>query len=248
MLNGEKTWISLANTAHHFLVFANTNPGAGRSGMSAFIVERSFKGLTTSSIKGKLGVRAGDTGSFAFSDMFVPDENLLGEEGEGLKIAYGSLDNGRYTVAAGAVGIIEACLEASVKYGRERKTFGQPLVNHQMIQEKIARMAADADISRMLYWKAGWLKNTGKRNTRETSLAKWYSTEAAFSAANQAIQVHGAYGYSNEFPVERYFRNARGGMIYEGTSEIQALMQAAYVLGIKKDKTLRKMLPTFPFS
>lgn len=248
VLNGEKTWISLANTAHHFLVFAMTDASKGRNGMTAFIVERGFKGLTTTPIKGKLGVRAGDTGSFAFSEMFVPDENRLGEEGEGLKIAYGSLDNGRYTVASGAVGIIEACLEASVKYGRQRKTFGKPLVEHQLIQTKIARMAADAEISRVLYCKAGWLKNTGKRNTKETSLAKWYSTEAAFSAANEAIQVHGAYGYSNEFPVERFFRNSRGGMIYEGTSEIQSLMQAAYVLGLKQDKPLRKMLPTYPFS
>lgn len=248
VVNGEKTWISLANTAHHFLMFAVTDRAAGRNGMTAFIVERSFKGLTTTSIKGKLGVRAGDTGSFACSDMFVPDENRLGEEGEGLKIAYASLDNGRYTVAAGAVGIIEACLEASVKYGRERKTFGKPLVDHQLIQAKIARMAADAEISRLLCHKAGWLKNQGKRNTCETSLAKWYATEAGFSAANEAIQVHGAYGYSNEFPVERFFRNARGGMIYEGTSEIQALMQAAYVLGLKQDKPLRKMLPSHPFS
>jgi len=248
VLNGEKTWISLANTAHHFLVFAMTNPQAGRHGMTAFIVERSFKGLTTTAIKGKLGVRAGDTGSLVMTDLFVPDENRLGEEGEGLKIAYGSLDNGRYTVAAGAVGIIEACLEASIQYGRQRKTFGQRLVDHQLIQAKIARMAADADIGRLLYLRAGWLKNQGRRNTRETSLAKWFNTEAAFHAAHEAIQVHGAYGYSDEFPVERYFRNARGGMIYEGTSEIQALLQAAYALGVKRDKPLRKMLPSYPFS
>ena len=180
-----------------------------------------------------------------FDNVKVPKENLLGEEGEGFKIAMSALDNGRFTVAAGAVGLIRACLEASVKYCHERETFGKPIGRHQLVQQMIAKMEAGYQMSRLLVYRAGELKNQGKRNTRETSLAKWQACDFAFQAANDAVEIHGAYGYSDEYPVERYLRNARGPVIYEGTREIHTIMQAEYVLGYRKDKPLRKTLPAW---
>ena len=181
------------------------------------------------------------------SDVRVPIENRLGEEGEGFKIAMAALDNGRFTVAAGAVGLIEASLEASVKYCHERKTFGKEIGKHQLVQQMIAQMSSDLEISQLLVYKAGWLKNLGKRNTRETSLAKWISCNAAFEAANNAVQVHGAYGYSDEYPVERFLRNSKAPVIYEGTREVHTVMQGEYALGYREDRPLRKMLPAWPF-
>ncbi|PFN10124.1 acyl-CoA dehydrogenase family protein [Bacillus cereus] len=247
VLNGSKTWISLCDVADHFLIFAKTNSELKHRGISCFIVERTFPGVSTKAIKGKLGIRAGNTGEVFLDDVKVPVENLLGEEGEGFKIAMASLDNGRFTVAAGACGLIQASLEASVKYCEERKTFGKEIGKHQLVQQMIAKMSANLEISRLLVYKAGWLKNEGKRNTKETSLAKWVACDAAFEAANDAVQVHGAYGYSNEFPVERYLRNAKAPVIYEGTREIHTIMQAEYALGYRSDKELRNMLPKWPF-
>jgi glutaryl-CoA dehydrogenase (non-decarboxylating) len=177
----------------------------------------------------------------------VPAENRLGEEGEGFKIAMSALDNGRFTVAAGACGLINACLEASVKYCHERKTFGKEIGRHQLVQQMIAKMSVNLDISRLLVYRSGWLKNQGKRNTRETSMAKWFACDAAFEAANDAVQIHGAYGYSNEYPVERYLRNSKALVIYEGTREIHTILQAEYALGYRTDKKLNKMLPSWPF-
>lgn len=245
ILNGEKTWISLADLADHFLVIAKTDPEKGHRGMSAFIVERSFPGVKTGTIHGKLGVRAGNTGWIVFENTPVPVENRLGEEGEGFYIAMAALDNGRYTVAAGATGLIRACLEASVKYANERMTFGRRIGEHQLVQEMIAKMAASYEIARLLYLRAGWMKNMGMRNTRETSLAKWFATEAAVQAALDAIQIHGAYGYSDEYDVERYLRNAKGEVIYEGTSQIHTILQAEYALGYRKDRPLRCELPAY---
>lgn len=248
ILNGTKTWISLANTADVFLIFAYTDPSKRHRGISAFIVERDFPGVTTRPIKGKLGIRAGDTGEIILEDVPVPKENLLGEEGEGFKIAMSALDNGRYSVAAGSVGIIAASLEASIAYSKMRHTFGRPIAEHQLIKEKIANMAAKLDIARLLVYRVGWMKNEGLRATRETSLAKWIAADYAFEAANDALQIHGAYGYSNEYPIERYLRNARVLSIYEGTREIHTLIQADYALGFRVDKPLRKMLPKWPFT
>lgn len=245
ILNGEKTWISLADLADHFLVIAKTDPEKGHRGMSAFIVERSFPGVKTGTIHGKLGVRAGNTGWIVLENTPVPVENRLGEEGEGFYIAMAALDNGRYTVAAGATGLIRACLEASVKYANERMTFGRRIGEHQLVQEMIAKMAANYEIARLLYLRAGWMKNMGLRNTRETSLAKWFATEAAVQAALDAIQIHGAYGYSDEYDVERYLRNAKGEVIYEGTSQIHTILQAEYALGYRKDRPLRCELPAY---
>ncbi|MCA9975954.1 MAG: acyl-CoA dehydrogenase family protein, partial [Anaerolineales bacterium] len=220
IINGEKMWISLATKAHHVLWFAKTDPQAGHKGITAFMVETDMPGVTTGDIHGKLGVRAGSTGWISCQDVRVPAANRIGEEGEGFKIAMSCLDNGRYTVASGATGLIRACLDASLKYSQERQTFGQPIATYQLVQQKLAFMQQWYDTSRLLYLKAGWMKNEGQRNTRETSMAKWYATDHSFQAAHEAIQIHGAYGYSDEYDVERYLRNSRGAIIYEGTSEI----------------------------
>mgnify|MGYP001484008878 CR=1 FL=1 len=248
ILNGQKTWISLCDVADHFLVFAYTDKNKKHHGISAFIVERTMPGFSSKAIKGKLGIRAGNTGELFFDNVRVPKENLLGEEGEGFKIAMSALDNGRFTVAAGACGLIMACLEASVKYCHERKTFGKEIGRHQLVQQMIANMEAGLQISRLLVYRAGELKNKGQRNTRETSLAKWQACDFANKAADDAVQIHGAYGYSNEYPVERYLRNSKAPVIYEGTREIHTIMQAEYVLGYRRDKPLNKMLPAWPFT
>ncbi|MFE8699445.1 acyl-CoA dehydrogenase family protein [Cytobacillus sp. FJAT-54145] len=248
ILNGQKTWISLCDVADHFLVFAYTDKSKKHKGISAFIVERTMPGFSSKAIKGKLGIRAGNTGELFFDNVKVPKENLLGEEGEGFKIAMSALDNGRFTVAAGACGQILACLEASVQYCHERSTFGKEIGKHQLVQQMIAKMEAGLQMSRLLVYRAGCLKNEGKRNTRETSLAKWQACDFANEAANDAVQIHGAYGYSSEYPVERYLRNSKAPVIYEGTREIHTVMQAEYVLGYREDKPLNKTLPAWPFT
>jgi glutaryl-CoA dehydrogenase (non-decarboxylating) len=247
LLNGEKMWIGCADIADHFLIFAYTDRAAKHRGISAFIVERDFDGVTTSSIHHKLGGRIGNVGSINLEDVRVPAANRVGEEGDGFKIAMSALDNGRYTVASGAVGLIEACLEASVAYAKKRETFGKPIGKHQLVQQKIANMVAGRDIGRLLYYQIGWMKNQGMRCTREVSLAKWTNCQNAFQAADDAIQIHGAHGYSDEYPVERYFRNARGALIYEGTQEIHQLVQAEYALGDRVDKPVTQPLPSYPF-
>ncbi len=247
ILNGEKMWISLATIADYAIVTARTNPEAERPSrrLSTFLVDLHSEGVTRGDIHGKLGVRAGSTGWIHFQDVRVPVENRIGEEGEGFKITMTAFDHGRYTVAAGATGIIRASLEASVRYAKERETFGKPIAEHQLIQAKIARMVQDYEIARLLYLQVGWLKNQGKRCTRETSIAKKFATEASFHAAHEAIQVHGAYGFSDEYDVERYLRNSRGAIIYEGSSEIQTIIQAGYALGFRKDKPVRCELPAY---
>jgi len=247
VINGEKMWISLATKADHALVVARTDPKAPdpHDGLSAFIVEMERSGVSTGDIHGKLGVRAGSTGWIAFQDVEVPLENRLGEEGEGFKIAMSCLDNGRYTVAAGATGLIRASMEASSKYANERRAFGREIGKFQLVQQKIAHMVKSYEAAKLLYLRAGWMKNQGIRNTRETSLAKWFATDESFDAASEAIQIHGAYGYSDEYEVERYLRNAKGAIIYEGTSEIHQLMQAGYALGYRDDPPLRCELPAY---
>jgi glutaryl-CoA dehydrogenase (non-decarboxylating) len=247
LLNGEKMWISLASKAHHALVVLRTNPDAEdpHDGLSAFLLELDRPGVKTGDIHGKMGVRAGSTGWIAMQDVRVPASNMLGKEGEGFKIAMSCLDNGRYTVGAGATGLIRASLEASVKYAHERKAFGREIGQFQLVQQKIAYMVRDYEASKLLYLRSGWMKNQGMRNTKETSLAKWYATDASFEAASEAIQVHGAYGFSDEYDVERYLRNSKGAVIYEGTSEIHQLMQAGYAMGYRGDADLRCELPAY---
>lgn len=245
ILNGSKIWISMASYADNFIVFASVDPEQKQRGMSAFIVERSFPGVTTRPIKGKLGIHGGDTGEVILTDVRVPAANRLGEDGEGFKIAMAALDNGRFTVAAGAVGLIRASLDASVKYALERKTFGVQIGRHQLVQQMIAKMQAGLETSQLLVYRAGWLKNQGVRNTRESSLAKWLASDIAFESASDAVQIHGAYGYSNEYPVERFLRNSKALVIYEGTREIHTIMQADYVLGYRVDKPVHRMLPAW---
>jgi len=246
ILNGEKMWISLASKADLALVTVRTNPASSRlsNGLSSFIIELDTPGITRGDIHGKLGVRAGSTGWINFQDVRIPVENRIGQEGEGFTITMSAFDHGRYTVASGATGIVRAALEASVRYAKERTAFGKTIASHQLIQEKIARMSQDYEIARLLYLQAGWLMNQGVRSTRETSFAKKFATEASFRAAD-AIQIHGAYGYSDEYDVERYFRNARGAIIYEGSSEIQTIIQAGYALGDRQEKPLRCELPAY---
>lgn len=247
ILNGEKMWISLASKADLALVTVKTNRSSRKAsdGLSSFIVDLHSQGVRTGDLHGKLGVRAGSTGWISFTDVKVPVANRIGEEGEGFKITMSGFDHGRYTVASGATGIIRASLEASVRYAQTRKTFGKPIAEHQLIQEKIAKMSQDYEIARLLYYQVGWLKNQGQRCTRETSFAKKFATEASFSAANEAVQIHGAYGFSDEYDVERYLRNSKGAMIYEGSSEVQTLIQAGYALGERIDKPLRCELPAY---
>jgi len=251
VLNGEKMWISLSDAADLFLIFAWTDRekklARDHSGITAFIVERSFGGIMTGDIKGKLGVRAGKTGFISMSDTPVPEESVLGQVGDGFKIAMFCLDQGRYTVAAGSTGLIRACHDACVKYANTRMTFAEPIGHHQLVKEMIAKMYAGYEICRNLYLKAGWMKNKGIANTRATSLAKWIACEQAEAAAADAVQVHGAYGFSDEYPVERYYRNAKGASIYEGTREIQKLIQSDYSLGYRADRDGRNELPTWPF-
>jgi glutaryl-CoA dehydrogenase (non-decarboxylating) len=239
ILNGQKIWISLADIADHFLVFATLDRSKGHRAITAFIVERGFPGVSTATLHGKLGIRAGNTGVINLDDCEVPLENRVGEEGEGFLVAMSAIDQGRYTVAAGAVGLAQACLDASVAYARQRQTFGEEIGRHQLVKQMLANMLRGIETGRLLVWRAGWLKNHGRRNTRETSLAKWHATEHAVQAALDAIQVHGANGYSNEFPVERYLRNAKAAVIYEGTSQLHTLIQADYALGYREDRPLR---------
>jgi glutaryl-CoA dehydrogenase (non-decarboxylating) len=239
VLNGQKIWISLADIADHFLVFASIDRSKKHKGVTAFLLERGMKGLSTETLHGKLGIRAGNTGIINLDDVRVPLEHRIGEDGEGFLIAMSAIDQGRYTVAAGAVGLAQACLDASVRYAHERQTFGEEIGRHQLVKQMLAKMVAGTEAGRLLVWRAGFLKNHGVRNTRETSLAKWHATEHAVQSALDAIQVHGANGYSNEFPVERYLRNSKAAVIYEGTSQLHTLIQADYALGYREDRPLR---------
>jgi glutaryl-CoA dehydrogenase (non-decarboxylating) len=247
VVTGEKSWISLADVADHFLVFAWTDAAKKQlrdpSGISAFIVERQFKGFSSGPMKEKWGILAGNTGFFTMDQVEVPEENMLGRPGEGFKIAMSALDQGRYTVAAGATGLIRACRDASVRYAKERTTFGVEIAQHQLVKEMIAKMESDYQASRLLWLRAGWLKNQGRRNTRETGLAKWFATVASERSAGDAVQIHGANGYSDEYPVGRFYRNCKGAVIYEGTREIHAIMQADYLLGYRADRSARCELP-----
>ncbi|MBA2556299.1 MAG: acyl-CoA dehydrogenase family protein [Chloroflexi bacterium] len=239
VLSGSKIWISLADICDHVLVFATIDRAQRHKGITAFIVERGMDGFTSGTLHGKLGINAGNTGTLYFDDVRVPAANRVGEEGEGFTIAMSAIDQGRFTVASGAVGLAQACLEASVRYAHERETFGEEIGRHQLVKQMLAKMAQGIDAGRLLCLRAAWLKNRGLRNTRETSMAKWFATDHAVASALDAIQIHGAYGYSNEYPVERYLRNAKAAVIYEGTSQLHTLIQADYLLGYREDKPLR---------
>jgi glutaryl-CoA dehydrogenase (non-decarboxylating) len=249
VLNGEKTWISLADVADHFLVIAWTDlekkKARDHSGLSAFLVERSLAGFSSYTMKEKWGILAGNTGGFHLTDVEVPEANRLGAEGQGFKIAMFALENGRYTVAAGATGLIRACLDASVRYAQQRHTFGVPIGHHQLVKEMIAEMVSDYEASRLLWLRAGWLKNEGRRNTRETALAKWFATTRSERSASDCVEIHGGNGFSDEYPAGRFYRNAKAAVIYEGTREIHKIMQADYALGYRQDKPRPVELPAY---
>jgi alkylation response protein AidB-like acyl-CoA dehydrogenase len=249
VVTGEKTWISLSDYADQFLVIAALDQPdeSGKKSHVALIVDREMRGFSSKPLKGKLGVRAGNTGQIFFDEVRVPITNRLGDEGDGFKVAMSALDHGRYTVASGAVGIVTASIDACSVYAKDRKVGGVEIGRKQLVQQMVANMAAGRDIGRLLYYQVGWMKNAGIRHTRQVSMAKWQNCNFAFQAAHDAVEVHGAYGYIDEFPVERYFRNSRGAMIYEGTREIHTLVQAEYALGYREDKPLKRTLPTWPF-
>jgi alkylation response protein AidB-like acyl-CoA dehydrogenase len=223
-ITGQKQWISMGNYAKVALIFAQTDPDKKHRGLAAFLVPTDSPGFSSSSIHGKLGLRASDTAELQLDGVMVSDGALLGQVGDGFKVAMSALDSGRYSVAAGCVGICQGCVDASVAYSKERKQFGRPIASFQLVQEMIADMTVDTQAARALVWRAGWLKDSGKPSTTETSIAKLFATEAAVRNANLAIQVHGGSGYVDDYPVERYLRDARVTTLYEGTSQIQKLI------------------------
>ena len=231
-ISGQKMWISLGNFSEVALIFAQTDPALKHRGLACFLVPTESDGFTSQEIHGKLGLRSSDTAELSLDEVEVGEDAMLGEIGDGFKVAMSALDNGRYSVAAGCVGICDGCVEASVEYSKERKQFGVPLARFQLVQEMIADMIVKRDASRMLVLRAGALKDEGKPNTMETSVAKLHATEAAVECANLAIQVHGGAGYVDDYPVERYLRDARVTTLYEGTSQIQKLIIGRAATGI----------------
>jgi butyryl-CoA dehydrogenase len=232
VINGAKMWISLGNHAKVAMIFAQTDPEKGHRGLACFLVETENDGFEPQEIHHKMGLRGSDTASISLSDCEVPEDALLGDVGDGFKIAMTSLDSGRYSVAAGCVGICQGCVEESVNYAKERVQFGRPIASFQLVQAMLADMKVETDAARMLVYRAGYLKDAGKPSTTETSIAKLYATEAAVKCANTAIQVHGGAGYVDDHPVERYFRDVRVTTLYEGTSQIQKLIIGRALTGI----------------
>jgi butyryl-CoA dehydrogenase len=232
VINGAKMWISMGNFAKVALIFAQTDPEKGHRGLACFMVDTDQPGYQASTIEHKMGLHASDTASIALEDVEVSDDQMLGEIGDGFKVAMSSLDSGRYSVAAGCVGICQGCVEESVKYAKEREQFGKPIASFQLVQAMIADMVLKTDASRMLVYRAGFLKDKGRPNTLETSVAKLHATEAAVECSNTAIQVHGGAGYVDDHPVERYFRDVRVTTLYEGTSQIQKLIIGRAMTGI----------------
>ncbi len=231
-LHGSKMWISLANHARVALIFAQTDPRLRHRGLACFLVDTDQPGFTTQAIHHKMGLHGSDTASIALDAVFVPDDALLGEVGQGFKIAMSALDSGRYSVAAGCVGICQGCVEQSVAYSTQRRQFDRPIASFQLVQAMLAEMKVRTDAARLLVWRAGALRDRGRPCTTETSIAKLFATEAAQWCANEAIQVHGAAGYVDDHPVERWFRDVRVTTLYEGTSQIQKLIIGRALTGI----------------
>jgi butyryl-CoA dehydrogenase len=231
-ITGNKMWISMGNVADVALVFAQTDPGKRHKGLACFLVRTASDGYSSQEIHGKLGLRSSDTAEISLDEVEVAGDAMLGEIGDGFKVAMGALDNGRYSVAAGCVGICDGCVDASVAYAKERRQFGVPIASFQLVQELIADMIVRRDAARLLVYRAGELKDRGLRNTVETSIAKYYATEAAVDCASAAIQVHGGSGYVDDYPVERYLRDARVTTLYEGTSQIHKLIIGRDATGI----------------
>ncbi|HUY96974.1 MAG TPA: acyl-CoA dehydrogenase family protein [Verrucomicrobiae bacterium] len=247
-LRGQKVWISMGHSADLLLVFATVDPGAGRRGITAFAVERGLAGagLRTQPIEHKYGLRASETAIVFLDDAVVPAANRIGEEGEGFKVAMSCLDSGRFCVASGAAGTIRACLDLSTAYARVREVQGQPIGRFQLVQQMVGQMARDGDIARLLWLRAAWLKNQGRRSGRESALAKWVNSDNARRCADDCLQVHGATGFSEECPAARYLRNSRATLLYEGTRELQTVVAGEYALGYREDRPVRCALPAWP--
>jgi alkylation response protein AidB-like acyl-CoA dehydrogenase len=231
-LSGQKMWISLGNVAEVALIFAQTDPERRHRGIACFLVPTDSDGFSTQEIHGKLGLRASDTAALGLDGVEVGDEALLGEVGEGFKVAMSALDSGRYSVAAGCVGICQGSLDASVEYAKQRRQFGVPIASFQLVQEMLAEILVRTDAARLLVRRAAAVKDARKPSTVETSIAKLYATESAVECANLAIQVHGGSGYVDDHPVERYLRDARVTTLYEGTSQIQKLIIGRALTGV----------------
>jgi alkylation response protein AidB-like acyl-CoA dehydrogenase len=232
VLNGSKMFITNGTVAGLALTFANADPSKGAKGITAFLVPCDTPGFTATEIKGKLGLRAASTAELSYADVRVPASAVLGEVGGGMKIALSSLDDGRVSLAAGCVGIAQGCLDACVEYAKQREQFGRPIAGFQLIQEMLAEMLVEVESARLLTWRAAALKEKGVRNTVEASIAKYVASEAAVKCANLAIQVHGGYGYIDEFPVGKYLRDARVTTLYEGTSQVQKLLLGRHLTGV----------------
>ena len=230
VLNGTKQFVTNGSRAGAIILFASTDPPRGEKGITAFLIEPLFPGFRVGKREDKMGLRASDTTELVLEDCQVPVENRIGEEGEGFKIALSSLVTGRAGIAAQAVGIAQACLEASIRYAKERRQFGQPIAKFQAIQWKLANMATETEAARLLTLRAAARKDRGLPCTMEASMAKLFASEAANRSAAEAVQIHGGYGYLQDFPVERYMRDARVLTIYEGTSEIHRLIVARQLL------------------
>jgi acyl-CoA dehydrogenase len=223
VLHGSKIFITLGTWAAFALVFARTG-GAGARGITCFLVPADTPGFSAQPVKGKLGLRAQDTGELFLDGVRVGDDSRLGAEGEGFKVAMSALDTGRISLAAGCVGIGQGCLDASIGYARERRQFGKAIASFQLVQELLAEIAVETEAARLLTWRAAALADGGRPHTLEASIAKYFASEAAVRAANAAVQVHGGYGYVDEYPVGKYLRDARVTTLYEGTSQIQKLL------------------------
>ncbi len=233
VINGAKMWISMGNVANVALIFAQTDPEKAHKGLACFLVETEGNdGYQPQEIHGKLGLHGSDTAAISLSDCAVADDAMLGEIGDGFKIAMTSLESGRYSVAAGCVGICQGCVDYCVDYAKEREQFGRPIASFQLVQAMLADMKVETDAARMLVYRAAYLKDTGQPNSTETSIAKLYATEAANRCATTAIQVLGGSGYVDDHPVERYFRDVRVTTLYEGTSQIQKLIIGRALTGI----------------
>jgi butyryl-CoA dehydrogenase len=230
IINGDKTFITSGSKAGVIIVFAVTDKSAGSQGISAFIVENDMKGYKVGSIYEKLGINASGTSELIFENMEVPKENLLGKEGEGFKIALATLDGGRIGIAAQAVGIAQSALDESIEYSKQRQQFGRPLAKFQAIQWMIADMATRIEAARYLVYNAAFVKDKGERFSKEAAMAKLFASETAMDAVIKAVQIHGGYGYTKEYTVERLFRDAKITEIYEGTSEIQRLVISGSLL------------------
>ncbi|MCL4857816.1 MAG: acyl-CoA dehydrogenase family protein [Caldilineaceae bacterium] len=232
LLSGQKTWISNGTWADVAIVFAQTQPGSKHKGMAAFLVDAKTPGFTSRKMTGKLGLLASDTGELFLDNVRVPDSSRLGEVGEGFRVAMSALDNGRYGVASGCVGTAQRALDVSVQYAKERVAFERPIAGFQLVQDMLAQMKVDTEAARLLVYQAGWVKNQGQVSTIPVSIAKLFATEAAKRNADMAIQVHGGYGFSDEYEPEKLWRDSRVASLYEGTTQIQKLIIGRDLTGI----------------